>query len=334
MKTIQIKKNLLMALKVALGSSLAIYVAQCLNLNHATSAGTITLLTIMTTKWETVRLSLSRLITFILTAFAAWVAFMHIDIVWISYGVFIFMVVFVSALVGLKATISVNSVVGAHLLITHDFSLVSIENELILVLIGIGIALILNLFQDNRNHKKQIVGNIQYTEEKLQTILVELSDYLLKKKLPVNVWNEISVLEKKILVFQQEAFEYQENTFCFHPEYYINYFEMRQNQTQMLHNLHYEIKRMRDMPSQAKIVAEYMLYLKDYVKEKNVPTQQMDRLKEIFDQLRLENLPKTREEFENRALLYHVLMDIEEFLVFKNRFIRSLDEVQIKEYWK
>lgn len=327
------KKYFLIALKIALGSSLAIYLAQQLNLNHSASAGTITLLTLMTTKWETLKLSGFRILTFMMTALVAWIVFMHIQIIWVAYGLFIFIIVFFAYSFGLVATISVNSVIGAHLLITHDFSLESLDNEFLLVVIGVMIAILLNLFNDNYSHKKEIIKNMRYTEEKLQMILGQISDYLLNPETQFHVWDEIIALEKKILEFQKEAYEYQDNTFYSHPEYYINYFEMRQNQTQMLHNLHYEIKRMREIPIEAKIVAEYLIYLKDYVVEKNIPQKQIEHLQDIFAEIKKFPLPKTQQEFEDQALLYHVLMDIEEFLVFKVRFIRELDEIQLKKYW-
>ena len=34
------------------------------------------------------------------------------------------------------------------------------------------------------------------------------------------------------------------------------------------------------------------------------------KLEEVLDQMNLEALPRTREEFENRAILFHVLMDL------------------------
>lgn len=39
--------------------------------------------------------------------------------------------------------------------------------------------------------------------------------------------------------------------------------------------------------------------------------------------MKKEPLPVTREEFESRALLYHILMDLEEFLIEKKRFVTS-----------
>ena len=51
------KKMMLLSAKIAIGSSCAIYLAQLLELQYATSAGIITLLTLITTKWETFKLS-------------------------------------------------------------------------------------------------------------------------------------------------------------------------------------------------------------------------------------------------------------------------------------
>ena len=88
------------------------------------------------------------------------------------------------------------------------------------------------------------------------------------------------------------------------------------------------------MPKQAEVVADYILYLKKYVVEVNRPEKQMQRLKEIFEWMEREPLPATREEFESRAMLYHVLMDLEEFLKCKVRFVNGLDEFQKIHYWK
>ncbi len=87
------------------------------------------------------------------------------------------------------------------------------------------------------------------------------------------------------------------------------------------------------MPKQAKIIADYMMYLVDFVIGINAPDQQMEKLEEIFRQMKKEDLPVNREEFESRAVLYHILMDLEEFLVFKQRFVKGLNERQKREYW-
>ncbi len=81
------------------------------------------------------------------------------------------------------------------------------------------------------------------------------------------------------------------------------------------------------------MTADYMLYLADHVREKNIPEEQLERLQEIFKEMKKENVPRDREEFENQAMLYHIMMDIEEFLKYKIEFIENLDDRQRKEYW-
>ena len=171
------------------------------------------------------------------------------------------------------------------------------------------------------------------TEQSLQEIFEAIAAYLSNQPMQRDVWADICALEERVERHVREAYEYQENTFQSHPAYYIDYFEMRHAQCQVLHNLHYEMKKIRSMPKQAGVAAAYMLYLIPYVTEKNVPKEQIKKLESIFAEMTQESLPKTREEFESRALLYHILMDIEEFLVYKRRFVEKLDERQLRMYW-
>ena len=89
-----------------------------------------------------------------------------------------------------------------------------------LVLIGITMALVLNLFYDYGSQRKALVENMRYTEERLQMILGEISAYLANKEMQRNVWDDICALEKEVQGFIQDAYEYQDNTFQSHPECY------------------------------------------------------------------------------------------------------------------
>ena len=328
------RKTLLLAVKIGLGSSIAIYIAQALHLEYAVSAGTVTLLTLMTLKWDTVKLSIARFATFLTTIALGWLIFLHINSIWAAYGILLTLVAFISEFAGWRTTISVNSVVAAHLVTNHDFSPAAIWNEFLLVLIGVVLAVLLNLFQENQYHRRIIVSDMRDTETRLQSILRDLADYLSGDETHHNVWNDIHTLEDKIKNYIKSAIEYQENTFHSHPEYYILYFQMRYEQCRMLHNLNNELVKIRSMPKQAMVIAEYLRYLAEYVIEINQPTQQITRLNEIFAAMKNEELPKTREEFENRAMLYHILMDIQDFLTYKANFVSKLDQAQIERYWK
>ena len=327
------KKMLILAIKIAVGTSVAMFIAQMLNLQNAGSAGTIALLTIVTTKWETVRLTFARIVTFAISVLLVMLIFSSFSIPWLGFGVYIFFVVLICEFLGWKSTISVNSVIGTHFLVAQDFSPEFVANEFLLVLIGTVVAFAVNLFSHNKNRQKKLVANISYVESQLQMIFRELAAYLLQQK-KVDVWDDIRNLEARLKNLVVDAYEYEGNTFRTHTGYYMSYFEMRLEQCNVLHDLHYELKKIRSHTIQAEQVAEYMLYLVDYVTEMNSPEEQIKYLEVMVEDMQNQPLPVTRDEFETRAILYHILTELEAFLVHKKRFVNALDDKQRKLYWK
>ena len=327
-------KILLLSAKIGIGASIAIYIAELLKLQYATSAGIIALLTLTTTRWGTFRLSLQRLLTYIMSVGICWGVFRIIPSMWVEYGLFLFLIVLMTEWLGWRSTLSVNAVIGTHFLTTQDFSLEFVINEFLLVLIGISIAIILNLFHINSTHENGIIRSMRHVEHEMKKILEEVAGYLMQQTTGDHAWDDVIRLEKELEEFVEFASEYHHNTFQTHQNYYIAYFEMRMKQCGALCNLHAEMARMREMPKQATVVARFIMEMTEYVTEMNDPQKQIDDLEQLLDELRNEPLPKTHEEFENRAELYHVLMDLEEFILYKKRFVESIDEEQFRIYWK
>lgn len=327
-------KMILLSAKIGIGASVAIYIAELLNLQYATSAGIITLLTLTTTRWGTFRLSLQRLLTYVVSVGICWVIFSIVPSMWIEYGIFLFLVVLMTEWLGWKSTLSVNAVIGTHFLTTQDFSMKFAINELLLVVIGITIAIILNLFHINSTHESGIIHSMRHVEHEMKKILEEVAGYLMQQSGGAHAWDDVIKLEKELEEYVELASEYHHNTFQAHQDYYVAYFEMRMKQCGALHNLHSEMRRMRQMPKQAHIVADFIMDITQYVTEMNDPKNQIEQLECTLEHLRNEPLPETHEEFEARAELYHVLMDLEEFLLYKKRFVEEINETQFRIYWK
>lgn len=325
---------LLNAFKIGFGSSLAIFIASALELEYAITAGSIALLTIVTTKWGTLKLSLVRIITFFIATALCGIVFTHVPSQWVAYGIFTFFIVIMCDCIGWKSAISVNALVGMHFLSHMDeFSYEFIINEFLLLVIGVSISIVLNLFHAYKFEEQHLIRNMRAVEKDLAETLVEIAEYLENHMKGKEVWKDVERLEKAIEYFIQEARDYQDNTFHSHPGYYIDYFKMRRDQCKIMQNLHKEMKAIKSLPKQAQKVAEYVRYLSDYVVEKNEPVEQLTKLNFLVEEMKKEELPKTREEFESRALLYHTLMDLEDFLNCKTRFIENLDDTRRKLYW-
>ncbi len=321
----RLKRICIKSLKIGFGSCLAIAIAHFFNLKYEISAGTIALLTILTTKWETIRLSAYRIVMFFVTVLVGWLVHNFIGGGWPEYGICLLIIVFICEITGWTSTLSVNSVIGAHFFTEGDFSPEFIINEFILLLIGISIAIILSFFSSNRSYKKMILKHMEYVENTMHDILSHIASYLRNEPMPGSVWADINQLEDKIKEFIQDASEYNDNSFSDNPKYYMEYFEMRLLQIDELHSLHYEMRRMRSMPVLAEVVAEFLDFMAGCIGKMEMLDVQLDNLHEILSHLKKEAPPATTEEFESRAILYHVLMDIEDFLLIKKRFVDNLE---------
>lgn len=173
---LKLKKLLLLSVKIGFGSSIAIFIAESLHLQFAASAGIIALLTLITTRWETFKLSLLRIVTFLISIELCWIIFHIAHSKWIEFGIFMFLLILICEHMGWRGTVSVNAVIATHLLSTQEYTFEFLMNEFLLVLIGIGIAIILNLFHINGSHEAGIIKSMRHVEHKMQQILEELAD--------------------------------------------------------------------------------------------------------------------------------------------------------------
>lgn len=321
MSSYKYRRLLLKALKIAAGSGMAIVVAELLGLSYATSAGIITLLTVQDTRQDTIQLTVDRILSFVLCAGLIYVCFHFPPGGWVNYTVYILLMVVFCCLFDWQNTISVNAVMGTHYLMTPDYSLNFALNELTLILIGTGLALGLNWLMPS--YRKKILEDVRISEQGMKKVLSEMAEYLRKRKSSEDVWVDLDALEAILHDGLKHAHEQVNNTLGEQDYYYAAYLEMRLQQCSMLQTLRNSVIRIRKVPKQAVYVADYLEYLAESSAEKDVPEEQLWKLEMVLDRMNMEALPRTREEFENRAILLHVLMDLKEFLEVKQRFLED-----------
>lgn len=313
------RKMAIKVLKIAVGSCMAVAIAQFFEFQYATSAGIVALLTVQDTRRDTIRLAAERLFSFLLSVLLVFVCFRYIGkLEWVNYGVYIFLMVHVCYFFGWQNTISVNAVMGTHYLLTPDYSLNFAASELAVITIGTTLALLMNWRMPS--NLKILREDIRKVEDDIQQVLRELAGYLEGKLDGTHIWLDLDQLEASIHRGLERAHEHAHNTLSEEDHYYIEYMEMRLQQCVLLQAIRHRVWKIGGMPDQAKIISEYLRYLVPYVHEKNIPDRQREDLQRVFDQMKQQPLPKGREEFESRAILYHVLLDLEDFLFVKKRF--------------
>ncbi|NLC54277.1 MAG: aromatic acid exporter family protein [Erysipelothrix sp.] len=318
------KTNILLVFKAGLGSAIAIFLANRLNLLYSASAGIITLLTIQNTKIETISIAFKRIISFFLGFLIAFIVFFNFGYTTGGFGLFIFIFVAVSNLLKLQSGISITAVLVTHFLIEKNMTIQLIFNEVMLLFIGVGVGVLINLFMPNND--KQIVRDQRVVEAKIKSILSCMAKLLkaddsclIEETKTIAVeFKEMSTLLENLL---KQAYENADNRLLKATRYRISYLEMRRVQVAILKDIAISIENLSGIFSQSIEIANFLEKMSTEFHELNNVEDLLLDLEHLYALFREDILPANRIEFENRAILFNILGDLKRFLLVKHSFI-------------
>lgn len=318
-------------IKIAVGSAIAILIANTFGLLFETSAGIITLLTIQDTKKETLLVSLKRIGAFGLATLIAFTLFTFLPYHAFTFGLFLLLFVGSCYVLKLHDAIAMNAVLATHYLIEQSVSITIIKNEALLLLIGAGIGTLLNLFMVS--NVKLIRDEQSIIEADLKIILSRMATYIVTPDKSDYTGQCFAPLEGHISLGLKHAYTNMNNTLFQESQYYIRYMELRKQQFQVLRDIYDKICSLERVPEQAHAVAAFIREIAASLSESNNAKGLLAKEDQLFAHLKLSPLPSTREEFEDRAVLYMILIDFSTFLKMKENFADSMTKDQQKKYW-
>lgn len=317
--------NILFLLKTGVGSAVAILLANRLGLAYSASAGIITLLTIQNTKKETIFIAFRRIMAFIVAVIIAYMVFSSFGYTSIAFGGFVFLFVASCNILGLQDGIAMNAVLTTHFLIEKKMDMPFLMNEVSILLIGMSIGIVINLIMPK--NKAKIVKKQRQLEEQIQTALRDMA-CILKEKESHCMIEEDSLDFYKLDGFLEdllkEAYEDADNRLLADTKYLLSYLEMRKLQIAVLKNIMGDINQIHAIVPQAYMISEYMERISESFHELNDVKELLEELEVLNEFFRNEKLPTSRVEFENRAILFRILKNLEYFLVLKRSFILEL----------
>ncbi len=307
--------------KLLIGAIASIFVANLLHLTYAYSAGIITLLSIQDTKKETLQTFGKRLLIFIAMTMLSLLVFPLLGYHLGAFAVILLPYLLLCLVLNMKEAIAPVAVLCTHYISSQSCDLAMIVNELLLLLIGAGVGIFLNLFfTENRYLIRREQESI---EEQMRHILNEMAFYI-KNDRVCPVQREIfRQLDAMLADLEHEAALYLNNHFSGENDYFYCYVNLRMGQCSLLKRIYADIARLEMIPEQASLISDYVAQMAQVFHETNnaeMLLKQLDALYGIFDG---ERLPESRKEFENRAILYHILGDLREFVKRKQTFYQK-----------
>lgn len=326
------KSNLLKVVKIAVGSTISFLIALHFNLQFSSAAAIITLLSIQDTKRETLTVFLNRTLSFFIAIVIAYIIFYAAGFHALSFGFFLLIFVFISYKIKITDGISLNAVLISHFLSTKSMHIDFILNEVWLFFIGTFVALILNLYIPT--YVKEFIEVKEVIEKKMRKILLAISFDIVHENKRSSSEVYFSDLEETLSDAEEKALTSMNNTLLKDRRYYLNYVNMRKNQLTILVRIYDLVHTLTIVPNQCYDVSDILKSIGLTLNEKNEVKFLIDKLEVLKSQIRNDELPKSREEFENRAILYNVLNYLESFLLIKYEFINKLSKADYDTYLK
>lgn len=332
----------LKVLKIAIGSALAIMLADLLQLDYGTSAGIIVLLTIQDTKKETLLIGAKRAASFVIAMLLAIAVFSLTGYSAVSFGIFLLLFIVILSSLNLQDGISINAVLVTHFLPAATITYPLFINELLLFVIGAGTGMLLNLYIPRnvrliRMDQERIEDNLRFILKSMSADLQCEEQAGCPGSSPQYLSNytaALDTLESDIHNALNRAYENMNNTFLSDTRYYIQYMEMRRNQCGVLKTIYEHMKKINQIPPQALKISTFLYHVSTSLHEYNNAEEMLDEFERLRESYSQEPLPADRIEFENRAILYQILNELECFILLKREFVSELTGKQIETYWE
>lgn len=317
--------------KIAAGCCIAILLADYFKLRYSASAGIITLLSIQDTKKATVITALNRWEAFLLAVATALISFTLMGFHPLGFGMFLLLFIPSCLALSLQTGISMCAVLVTHFLIEESISVFWLKNEFFLMAIGTGIGILLNSYMPR--YTKQIREKQKGIELELRLLLKGISTYLTDREKNFSLDYDFNLLEHQIEEAIGQAYQDNDNVLSYDVKYYIKYMEMRKSQAVILKTMMESARLLSGLPDQAQEIASFLEQIIVTLRESNNAVKLLNQLYDLRSRFKKEELPRSREEFEDRAVLYHMLSSLEQFLEFKRAFAAELTDQEKSEYW-
>ncbi len=311
--------HIIKASKIALAAVLSILAANLLGLKYAVTAGIITVLSIQNTKRETLKTARNRGLAFLCALVIAYICYSWMGFRVRAFILYLFLFAFLCLTAGWGEAIAMDSVLISHFLTEQGFGMEMIVNELLLFIVGTFFGILINLHL--RKKEDEFDKLSMQVDEEIKGMIHRMAENLMREdKTGYNAECFVR-LEDKISLAKECAIRNWNNTLWSQSSYELDYIRMRENQSRVLRNIYDSIVCIQMLPAQTIQVAAFFEEIEAQYHRENDVEELLEILEKMLSDMKLEALPQSRKEFEARALLFYTLMQLEEFLRLKNRFV-------------
>lgn len=311
-----------LAFKMSISATIALLIGNALGLQYATVGAVIAILSIQDTRKKALIISYKRIIACSMGILLSVMLYSLLGNGTLIFGLFLIVLIPLTSRLKAQEGMVPSVVLSTHFLVANNITIELIFNEVLLMIIGIGVAAIANIFMPSLEDKFK--DDKEWIEEHYRIIINKMSKSLITHAVDIDEQKLINEVEKRLYASKETAYKIVNNHFFKSSSYYTDYINMRINQFDTIKRMRLHFQRFNIPVEQMNVMADFTLCVSENISEMNDCKSLLMDLEILRIEFKKMELPKTREEFESRAQLLQFLNDMEEFLLIKRNFFTTM----------
>lgn len=302
--------------KTAVGMTLGVIICKLLGLDNYASSAILVVLCIKHTKMHSVQAILSRLVSCLLILFLGSAIFSLLGQHAFVLGLIVLLFIPLTVVLNVQEGVITSCVILLHVFNAKAINGHLILNEIMLLIVGLGIAFLMNLMMPSLdkklNHFKQDIEN-QITE-----IFNIFSQACSMHNDHFNI--KFDSLLLNIKKAKSLAFRDVKNHFVRNENSFYHYFDMREEQVELLKRMTSLLERINTDDPILEKISQLMYEIGSNVNSNDYTALRLHSLYEIRLSLDDLPLPTTHKTLNSRAHIIQILNELEEYLNIKSQF--------------
>lgn len=298
-------------IKTSIAATLSLLVAQALGLKFSSSAGIITILDIFETRKATLKGGLKRTLSATIALILGILVFEIFDYKTWAFGLYLLLFVPLSFLLKIELGLGPSSVVVTHLLSYGEINSSIIFNELGLILIGTGFAMLTNLYApESQDELKKWIEDI---DGDIKDILIFFGDTLVNN-LDVKIYDgKIKKLEDDINKALNLAIIENDNRIENSKNLMIG-LSHREREKDLLMEMYDDLKSIPKEYSDGKLISDLMIDTANNLSDNGDMVKVKKRIEFLQEHFHMMELPETHEDFVIRSSIFQVFRSLNQFI--------------------
>ncbi|MFQ3790574.1 aromatic acid exporter family protein [Staphylococcus nepalensis] len=303
-------------IKTAIGMALGIIIAKFIGLDNFASSAILVVLCIKHTKVHSLQAIVSRFVSCLLILIIGSFVFSYLGQSAIVLGLIVLLFIPLTVVFKVQEGVVTSCVILLHVFNANTIDIHLFINEVLLLIVGLGIAFIMNLIMPSLDFKLK-----QYKDEIESQFIVIFERFSATCKDPKQTLNiSFNQLQLTIQKAKSIAFRDVKNHFVRNENSYYHYFDMREEQLELLERM---AKMINHIETQDAILSKICGLFSEVATNVNSNDYTMLRLHSLYE-IRIElnqlDLPKSHASFRTRANMMQLLNELEKYLEVKSQF--------------